>query len=269
LEDEEEKLGYDTQKPLGLLERIIKTSSDENSIVLDPFCGCGTAVAAAEKLKRRWVGIDITHLSIALMKQRLRDKYPLCQFKVIGEPKDTSSAQQLAHDDRYQFQWWALSLIPRALPYGGQLGSREGKKGSDTGIDGSIVFMEKGGKAERILIQVKSGHVNTAQIRDLLGTMQREKAPMGIFVTLEQPTNDMTIEAVKAGFYFSPANKINYQKLQIFTIDDLLKGARPHIPQKVGEFVRPKKLRGLLGEIRSILGEQVALDLTPRMKPPK
>jgi site-specific DNA-methyltransferase (adenine-specific) len=204
-----ERLGYPTQKPLNLLERIVLTSSNPGDVVLDPFCGCGTAVAAAEKLKRKWLGIDITHLSITTMKNRLKQTYPGIQFKTIGEPKDVGSAQQLAYDDRYQFQWWALSLVD-AMPLGGQEGSREGKKGSDKGIDGIITFVDdESGKAKKALVQVKSGHVNSSMIRDLLGTIQREKAAIGIFVTLDNPTKDMVTEALTAGFYNSSGWKRN------------------------------------------------------------
>src|SRR5215470_3987558 len=157
-----ERLGYPTQKPLALLERIISASSNAGDIVLDPFCGCGTAIAAAQKLGRKWIGIDITHLSIALMKYRLEAMYPGIKFKVVGEPKDIGAARQLATEDRYQFQWWSLSLI-RARPLGGEAGSREGKKGSDKGIDGVIAFIDDTtGKAKRVLVQVKSGLSNRA-----------------------------------------------------------------------------------------------------------
>jgi site-specific DNA-methyltransferase (adenine-specific) len=155
-----ERLGYPTQKPLVLLERIIQANSDCGDIVLDPFCGCGTTIAAAQKLDRRWLGIDITHLSIALQKYRLKDMFGLVEKKdyaVIGEPEDLPAAQQLAQDDRYQFQWWALSLI-KARPLG-DTGGKQGKKGSDKGVDGVITFIdEANGKVKRVLVQVKSGH---------------------------------------------------------------------------------------------------------------
>jgi site-specific DNA-methyltransferase (adenine-specific) len=168
--------------------------------LLDPFCGCGTAIASAQKLGRKWIGIDITHLAIALQKYRLEAMFPGIKFKVIGEPKDISAARQLASEDRYQFQWWALSLI-RARPLGGQEGSREGKKGSDKGIDGVIAFIDDTtGKAKRVLVQVKSGHVNASHIRDLVGTLKRESAAIGIFITLEPPSQDMKTEAASAGF---------------------------------------------------------------------
>ncbi|MFZ5820349.1 MAG: site-specific DNA-methyltransferase, partial [Chloroflexota bacterium] len=137
-----ESMGYPTQKPLALLERILQASSNPGDLVLDPFCGCGTAVVAAQKLERRWIGIDVTHLSISLMKYRLKDAFGLVEkrdYAVVGEPEDISSARQLARDDRYQFQWWALSLV-QAKPLGGE--GREGKKGSDKGIDGAINFVD-------------------------------------------------------------------------------------------------------------------------------
>src|SRR5258708_9506397 len=153
-----EKLGYPTQKPIALLDRIIQASSNPDDVVLDPFCGCGTAIASAQKLGRKWIGIDITHLAIALMKYRLEAMFPGIKFNVVGEPADIGAARQLAQEDRYQFQWWSLSLI-RARPLGGQDGSREGKKGSDKGIDGVIAFIDENtGKANRELLQVKSGH---------------------------------------------------------------------------------------------------------------
>ena len=196
-----ERLGYPTQKPEALLERIIKLTTKKGDVVLDPFCGCGTAIAAAQKLDRKWIGIDITNLSIALQKYRLQAMFPDIQFKVVGEPLDYSSAQQLAHDDRYQFQWWALSLV-KAKPLGGQEGSKTGKKGSDKGIDGVIAFVDDAtDKLKRVLVQVKSGHVKSGDIRDLVGTVQRENAAIGVFITLETPTRDMKTEAISAGYY--------------------------------------------------------------------
>jgi len=225
-----ERLGYPTQKPLALLERIIQASSNPGDWVLDPFCGCGTAVAAAQKLGRRWIGIDITHLSIALQKYRLADMFPGVSFDVIGEPEDLAGAQQLAREDRYQFQWWALSLV-KARPLGGQAGSRQGKKGSDKGVDGVITFIdEASGEPRRVLVQVKSGHVKSGDVRDLRGTVEREKAAMGLLLTLEPPSRDMIAEAAGAGFYHSPGWGRDYPRVQILTIENLLKGAQPDMP---------------------------------------
>jgi site-specific DNA-methyltransferase (adenine-specific) len=241
-----EILGYPTQKPLALLERIIQASSNEGDIILDPFCGCGTAIAAAQKLNRRWIGIDITHLSVALQKYRLRDMFDLTpgtDYDVIGEPTDQGSAWQLAQDDRYQFQWWALSLI-EARPLGGDTGSKKGKKGSDKGIDGVITFIdEASGKAKRILIQVKSGHVKSGDIRDLRGTVEREDAAMGLFITLENPSKPMLTEAISAGSYHSPGWGRNYPKIQICTIADLLSGRRIETPPQYGTFKATRRVQ--------------------------
>ncbi len=228
-----ERLGYPTQKPVALLERIIQASSNPNDVILDPFCGCGTTIAAAQKLGRHWIGIDITHLSIALQKYRLKDMFSLKEkhdYIVVGEPEDLASARQLAQDDRYQFQWWALSLI-KARPMGGEVGNKQGKKGSDKGIDGVITFIDdKNGKAKRILVQVKSGKVKSGDIRDLRGTVEREKAAMGVFITLEPQTKDMNTEAVAAGGYYSQGWGKYYPKMQILTIAELLNGGEVKMP---------------------------------------
>lgn len=238
-----ERLGYPTQKPLQLLERIINASSNPGDVVLDPFCGCGTAIAAAQKLERKWIGIDVTHLSIALMKYRLEAMFPGIDFEVIGEPKDVESARQLAHDDRYQFQWWALSLV-RAKPLGAKGGGKTGKKGSDKGIDGVINFIdERGSKPKRILVQVKSGKVKSGDIRDLRGTVEREGAAMGVFITLEPSSRDMRMEAVSAGFYRSQGWGQDYPKIQILTIEELLHGAEVKMPPQYGTFKEAQRVR--------------------------
>ncbi len=248
-----ERLHYPTQKPLALLDRIIQASSNPDCWILDPFCGCGTAIASAQKLGRKWIGIDITHLSIALQKYRLEAMFPGIKFKVVGEPKDIGAAHQLASEDRYQFQWWALSLI-RARPLGGQEGSREGKKGSDKGIDGVIAFIDDTtGKAKRVLVQVKSGHVNSSHIRDLVGTLKRESAAIGVFITLEPPSKDMITEAASAGFYHSPGWNKDYPRIQILTIEELLHAAEVKMPPQFGTFKQaqrvqqPEALQGELG----------------------
>jgi site-specific DNA-methyltransferase (adenine-specific) len=220
-----ERLGYPTQKPVALLERIIAASSNPGDVVLDPFCGCGTTIAAAQKLGRTWIGIDITHLAIALQKYRLKSAFGLedgKDYRVIGEPADVASAQQLASENRYQFQWWALSLV-QAQPLGGD-GGREGRKGADRGIDGIISFIDDAsGKPKRVLVQVKSGHVNSATIRDLRGVIERENGAIGVLITLEAPSQPMVTEAAAAGFYTSP-NWGSFPRLQILTIDGLLHG---------------------------------------------
>jgi site-specific DNA-methyltransferase (adenine-specific) len=252
-----ERLGYPTQKPLALLERVVAASSNDGDVVLDPFCGCGTAIAAAQKLGRKWIGIDITHLSIALMKYRLTDMFPGISLDVVGEPKDMDAARQLAADDRYQFQWWACSLV-RAQPLGGEVGSRTGKKGSDKGIDGIKTFIdEANGQPKRVMVQVKSGHVNSGLIRDLVGTMKREGAPIGVFITLEDPSRDMLTEAVKQGFYHSPGWNKDYPALQIFTIADLLAGAEIKMPPEYGTFRQAQRVKSPQVQGR------LALDFSP------
>lgn len=219
-----EKLGYATQKPLALLERIIKASSNEGDVVLDPFCGCGTALVAAQKLNRRWIGIDITHLAINIMKRRLQDSFPGIQFEVIGEPKDFDSACALAQQDRYQFQWWALSLVG-AKPLG------EKRKGADEGIDGVINFIDDlKGKTKRAVVQVKSGHISVKDIRELKSIVAYPQNAIGIFITLAPPTEKMRIEAVSAGYHHSPLYSKDYPKIQILTIEELLRGKKVDMP---------------------------------------
>jgi site-specific DNA-methyltransferase (adenine-specific) len=223
-----ERLGYPTQKPASLLERVIRTSSNPGDVVLDPFCGCGTALVAAEKLGRRWIGIDITYLSIAVMKARLKDSFQLDDVEVIGQPTEVEGARQLLtqnNDGRYQFQWWALGLVD-AKPLGGVQ-----KKGADRGIDGKITFTDEHGRLEQVLVSVKSGHVDSSQIRDLKGTLEREKAAIGLFITLEEPTSHMKQEAATAGLWHSTVWNRDYPKIQILTIRELLEEHRkPDLP---------------------------------------
>jgi len=210
-----ERLGYPTQKPEALLERIIQASSNEGDIVLDPFCGCGTTIAVAERLKRRWIGIDITHLAIALMKYRLESAFgeDLSPYEVIGEPLDVASARALASQDRFEFQKWAVSLV-KGMPIE--------SKGADRGIDGYINFFDdRPGKPKKIVIQVKSGRVGSPAIRDLKGVIAREKAVIGVLITLNEPTREMVKEAASAGFYESE-HFGNFPKVQILTIRELL-----------------------------------------------
>ncbi len=215
-----ERLGYPTQKPLSLLERVIQASSKEGDVVLDPFCGCGTAIHAAETLKREWIGIDITHLAISLIEKRMKDAFPNISFQVYGTPTDLEGARNLAERDKYQFQWWACSLV-NAQPFQGK------KKGSDGGIDGLIFFQDDNSGAKKIIVSVKGGeHVSVTMLKDLIATVEREKAAIGLFVTLAEPTKPMITEAVTAGFYQSPKGDV--PKIQILTIDDLLSGkAKP------------------------------------------
>jgi site-specific DNA-methyltransferase (adenine-specific) len=222
-----ERLGWQTQKPVPLLERIIKASSRPGDLVLDPFCGCGTALIAAQSLDRKWIGIDITYLSIAVMKARLKDSFGI-EVPVVGQPTEVEGARQLAQGDdgRYQFQWWALNLID-ARPLGGNE-----KKGADRGIDGRITFTV-GAKGEmgQALVSVKSGGVNSSMIRDLKGTIEREAAEIGLFITLEEPSKPMLLEASTAGVYTSPISGKDYPKIQILSIRQLLEEhTKPMLP---------------------------------------
>lgn len=216
-----ERLGYPTQKPLALLERMIEASSNPGDVVLDPFCGCGTAVHAAERLGRSWLGIDITHLAIALIEKRLRDAFPGIEFAVEGTPQDLAGARDLADRDKYQFQYWACSLV-NAQPYKGK------KKGADGGIDGQIFFSDlddvnqKNPVIKKIIVSVKGGqNISLTMLKDLIATVAGNKAAMGLFVTLVPPTKPMLKEAASAGFYRA-GNGRDYPKIQILTIEGLL-----------------------------------------------
>jgi len=223
-----EYLGYPTQKPLKLLERIIAAASNEADVVLDPFCGCGTAIHAAQKLGRQWIGIDVTHLAISLIEKRMHDAFPDVAFTVEGTPKDLASAQDLARRDKYQFQWWAVSMVD-ALPFGGK------KKGADGGIDGLIYFNDLDPASEtmmtqRAIVSVKGGlTANVAMVESLAATMDREKAPIGILVMNAKATPEMRRRAAAVGVYRNGIDD-DYPRLQILTLADLFAGKRPRIP---------------------------------------
>ncbi len=235
---------FPTQKPELLLERILRASSNEGDIVLDPFCGCGTTIIEAESLGRRWIGIDITHLAISLMKSRLRDTFgpDLSDYDVVGVPQDVESARALAveseHDGRYQFEYWALGLVD-ARP------ANRGRRGADSGIDGYINFFDdNSGKAKRIIVQVKSGHVRRDMIATLKGDMAREKAEIGLFITLNPPTRPMVQEAAAAGIYVPehyPDHR--YPRLQILTVEGLLSGIQAEYPRFAPETTLPRAPR--------------------------
>lgn len=248
----QERLGYPTQKPQALLERIISASSNPGDVVLDPFCGCGTTIAAAQALGRPWIGIDITHLAITLIKQRLKDSFGIEQavratmaekgetarareadaeygevikrsFHVVGEPTSEPDALALSISDPYQFQWWALGLVG-ARPV-------EQKKGADKGIDGRIIFQgDKIGTFESVIISVKAGKTGSAHIRDLKGVLEREKAAVGVLISMQESTAPMQTEAVTAGFYESALWGKKYPKIQLFTVADLLAGKKIEMP---------------------------------------
>ena len=216
-----EKLKYPTQKPVVLLERLIQASSNPGDVILDPFCGCGTAVHAAQKLGRKWVGIDITHLAIGIIENRLKDAFPDIKYQVHGTPKDLQGANDLASRDKYQFQLWACSLV-NAQPY------QDKKNGADSGIDGQICFPEKGAPINtKVIVNVKSENtVSLTMLKDLIATVKGNKAEMGLLITLASPTKLMLKEAASCGFY-KTGDGNEYPQMQILTIGELLDGKHP------------------------------------------
>lgn len=231
-----ERLGYPTQKPEALLERIIKASSNEGDIVLDPFCGCGTAIAVAQRFHRRWIGIDITHLAVTLMKNRLKDAFgDQAAYNVIGEPVTVQDAEVLAAQDPYQFQWWALGLV----------GARpaEQKKGSDKGVDGRLLFHDEAtpGKTKQVIISVKAGSTGPAHVDQLSGVVGKENAEMGLLITMHEPTLQMRTAAAKAGKYHSPGWNKAYPRIQILSVPDLLSGKGIDMPPQKQVVVTFKK----------------------------
>jgi len=218
-----EVLGYPTQKPLGLLERIIAASSNEGDVVLDPFCGCGTAVHAAQKLAREWIGIDVTHLAVGLIEKRMKDAFPGLGFDVVGRPQDLNSALDLAARDKHQFELWALSVV-EAQPWKG------GRKGADGGIDGIIYFKPDGKRTERAIVEVKGGGIGVKDIGRLAQVIERERAPFGVFLTAQAPTRAMERDAAAVGLWENPTTGRTYPRLQILTLAELFQGKRPNIP---------------------------------------
>lgn len=239
-----EKLDYPTQKPEALLERIIDASSNQGETVLDPFCRCGTAVAVAQRLERQWIGIDITHLAITLIRHRLFAAYAgKAEYDVIGEPVSLPDAKALADEDKFQFQWWALGLV----------GARptEQKKGADKGIDGRLYFHDEaeGGKTKQIILSVKGGGLKAPDVRDLRGVIEREKAEIGVLLSLEEPTRQMRTEAASAGFYDSPGWNKKYPRLQLLTVVELLGGKRIDYPPSAQVNVTFKKAPRAKGKV--------------------
>ena len=247
-----ERMGYPTQKPEALLERILAASSNEGDVVLDPFCGCGTTIAAAQALGRQWIGIDVTNLAITLIRHRLKDAYgeDIEQaYQVIGEPVSVQDAEALAEADPYQFQWWALGLV----------GARpaEGKKGADQGVDGRIYFHDGDtGKTKQIVLSVKAGKLHAPYVRDLRGVVEREQAALGVLLTLNAPTKVMRTEAATAGFYASPWGQ--HPRVQILTVGELLAGKKLDAPpprQTSRTYKRAPKVLRKAGEQPEMFGD--------------
>jgi site-specific DNA-methyltransferase (adenine-specific) len=215
-----ERLGYPTQKPRALLERIIAASSNPGDVVLDPFCGCGTAVDAAQKLGRQWIGIDITHIAIGMIEDRMRSGYPGIEFETIGVPKDLDSAIKLANDDKHQFQQWACWQV------GGY--PRE-KKGGDKGVDGWFNYLAEGGKIETGVISVKGGeNLNPGMVRDLGRVMERDKHPFGLFITAAMPTKGVRDEIASHPLIETEFGR--FPAMQVVTIAELIHGPKPKLP---------------------------------------
>jgi site-specific DNA-methyltransferase (adenine-specific) len=246
-----ESLGYPTQKPQALLERIISASSNPGDLVLDPFCGCGTTIHAAQKLGRQWIGIDITYLAINLIKRRLKDAFgEEIEFEEKGQPTDFESAKRLAELDKFQFQHWALSLI-------GARPLKEGEgKGADRGVDGLLYYYETERKdlpnrvkeepvlrkdaayREKIIVQIKGGGVNRSDVATLLGDVENQKAAGGVLITLEKPSKQMRTEAADADRYTSKLwHDKDYPRIQILTVEGLLNGReRVDAPPQINPF---------------------------------
>jgi site-specific DNA-methyltransferase (adenine-specific) len=236
-----EMLGYATQKPLALLERIIKTSSNEGDVVLDPFCGCGTAIHAAEKLHREWIGIDIAYPAIQIIEDRLQTWLPNTEYEITGIPYDELSARKLAEQDPHTFQQWAVA----------RCGGRSRGKGADRGIDGEIVFKTARDDYGRALVSVKAGkHVNPGMVRELVTVVNREDADMGVFICLEEPTKDMKADAFSAGRIELHGG--SRSRVQIVTVKGLIDG--PDL--------------GILTVLNTV-GAAAAAKAEARKKPPK
>lgn len=242
-----ERLGYPTQKPLALLERIIRASSNEGDVVLDPFAGCGTAVDAAQKLHRRWIGIDVTTLAVDLIDARLRHTYGESitnSYEILGIPRDLAGAQALFHRSPFEFERWCVMMLD---------GQPNEKQVGDRGIDGVIRFPIDGkGNSDRILVSVKGGATNPGHVRDLVGTIQSQRATMGVFVCMQRPTARMIEAANHSGVYKHPRSGRSYPVVQIITVEELLEDKRPKMP--------PTQLPYFQAQRRAPESEQLTLD---------
>jgi DNA modification methylase len=255
-----ERLGYPTQKPRALLSRLIRASSNEGQVVLDPFCGCGTTIEAAESLGRRWVGVDVAHYAISLIEARLHANYPAASYLIDGRPTTIDGARELARRNKHQFQMWAAWRL-------GAQSYREIKKGPDRGIDGRIQYKNGAYGWGQIIISVKGGdNVGVASVRDLRGVIEREKAEMGVLVTLAEPTRQMVSEAVSAGFVSKSAHG-RKPRLQIVTAEEIINGRMPDFPSLPEAMpIRPrtiKKKRKVSDQIEMLLpiGESIPVKL--------
>ena len=230
-----ERLGYPTQKPEALLERIIKASTNEGDLILDAYCGCGTTIAVAERLKRNWIGIDITYQSVSVMLKRLEDHYGkscIDNISLHGVPKDFESAEMLANkkDDRVrkEFEKWAV------LTYSNNRAMINEKKGGDKGIDGIAYMVDSNEQGENeikpIIFSVKSNQtLSPSVIRDLNGTIERENAAMGYLITL-YPMNNLVKESKDYGVYKNKLTGMDYKRIEVININEILEGKRLNVP---------------------------------------
>jgi DNA modification methylase len=253
-----ERLGYPTQKPEALLRRLLNASADTGDVVLDPFCGCGTTISVAQQLGLRWIGIDITHLAVGLIRHRLLDQFGsaiTATYNVVGEPVSIPDAESLASEDQFQFQAWALGLVGARTAY-------SAKRGADKGIDGNLYFHdEPKAKTKRIVLSVKAGqNLGVAMVRDLVGTVAREKADIGVLITMAEPTGPMVKEAASAGFYASPMGG-KHAKIQILTIAKLLAGKGIDYP------ARSQRADVTFRKARRIISEAQALPFSALVPP--
>jgi len=209
---------------------------DEGDIVLDPFCGCGTTIAAAEKLGRAWIGIDITPLSINLIEKRLREHYPDVQYELVGLPQDLAGARKLASTRRgkFEFENWFVTAL------GGQPFKSSG--GGDAGIDGFMYFRDFAGKSHTVILSVKGGSYSLGMVRDLCRVVERENAAMGLLLALDPPTKGMLSEAASAGRFQLPGLARTYPKVQIFTVEDFFDGKRPDLPDVSDTLKKAKRI---------------------------
>ena len=221
-----ERLGYQTQKPVALLERIVAASSNEGDVVLDPFCGCGTAVDAAQRLNRQWIGIDIAYIAIDLIEKRLLHTFGPAvtdTYEVLGSPRDLDGAQALAERSKFDFERWAVTQID-AQPNEKQVG--------DKGVDGVAWFYLEKNSHGRVLVSVKGGQTIGPQfVRDLIGTVETQKAQMGVLITMAEPTRGVLDAINHGGTYTWPRNGQSYPRVQVITIRELLSGVRPNMPR--------------------------------------
>ncbi|MFF9910678.1 DNA methyltransferase [Streptomyces sp. NPDC013457] len=231
-----ERLGYPTQKPLTLLERIIASSSKPGDLVLDPFCGCGTSIDAAQKNGRRWIGMDVTTLAIDLIDARLRHTYGesiMASYEILGTPKDMAGAAKLFQKSPFEFERWCVMQVD---------GQPNEKQVGDKGIDGVIRFpVDAKGGSQRVLVSVKGGTTNPGHVRDLIGTVASQNAAMGVFICMKAPTKAMIEAANHSGVYQHPGNGQQFPKVQIITVAELLEGKRPHLPVALLPFFQAQR----------------------------